>query len=118
MITNFTVSGNLTRDPVLEFHGERKLAIAKFTIASNSGADAPDLVPLVAFDKQAVAISKFKRKGQYLSVEAKVDSKPYVDAEGQNRIRPQFKVVRAEFGPKVDATLVEPEYQLDFDFDA
>lgn len=65
--------GNLTRDPETSFSKEGK-AITRFSLAVNGRGDKVNYFDFTAFDKTAENIGKFKKKGEPLLVEGRLET--------------------------------------------
>lgn len=65
--------GNLTRDPETSFSKDGK-AITRFSLAVNGRGDKVNYFDFTAFDKTAENIGKFKKKGEPLLVEGRLET--------------------------------------------
>jgi len=65
--------GNLTRDPETSLSKEGK-AITRFSLAVNGRGDKVNYFDFTAFDKTAENIGKYKKKGEPLLVEGRLET--------------------------------------------
>lgn len=65
--------GNLTRDPETSYSKDGK-AITRFSLAVNGRGDKVNYFDFTAFDKTAENIGKFKKKGEPLLVEGRLET--------------------------------------------
>lgn len=89
--------GNLTRDPETSFSKEGK-AITRFSLAVNGRGDKVNYFDFTAFDKTAENIGKFKKKGEPLLVEGRLETDSWDDkASGQKRTKQYIIAESVEF---------------------
>ena len=103
MITTFTITGNLTKDIVVELVGENKVPKAVFVVASNrsQGASA-DFVVVTAWGDTALNLAKYKGKGDYVAIEARIRPHEWTNADGELRKRLEVHAERIDYGPRVN----------------
>lgn len=83
--------GRLTKNPELSYTAESGLAVTRFTLAVNrphldkSKPQEADFINCVCFGKRAEAIANYVCKGHMFSVAGRIQTKKYVNQEGQNR---------------------------------
>ena len=83
--------GRLTRDPEVRYSsGERSMAIARYTLAVDSGfkrgdssEQNADFIPCVAFDKAGEFAERYFRQGMRVLVSGRIQTGSYTNKEGQ-----------------------------------
>jgi single-strand DNA-binding protein len=95
--------GNLTRDPEASFSSGGK-AITKFSLAVNGRGDKVNFFDYTAFEKTAENIAKFKKKGDSLLVEGRLETDTWEDkSTGQKRSKTYVIAENVQFlGGKSD----------------
>ncbi len=82
--------GRLTRDPELR-HTQSNVPVATFTVAidrrfkSQNGERESDFINCVAWRQQAEFVSKWFTKGRMICVVGSIQTRKYVDKDGNNR---------------------------------
>jgi len=100
------IKGRLTRDPELR-HTSSGIPVAGFTVAVDreyvkEGADkAADFFDCVAWQKRAEAIAKHFAKGKEILLRGRMESRDWIDQQGNKRRSWELQVDHFEFcGPK------------------
>ena len=94
--------GRLTADPELR-QTANNLAVCTFRIAVNrhykdsSGSIVADFLTIVAWRKAAEFICKYFRKGNAILVEGSIQTRDYVDKNGNNRVAVEILADRVGF---------------------
>ena len=108
------ISGGIARDPDCSQKGD--MNIAKFTLAVSRGKDNTDWIKVVAFDKTALLVHQYLKKGSRVSVEGRLQSSTY-EYEGKKRTDISVIANRVEFldrkgesqAPQTDSGYAEPD---------
>ena len=94
-MNNVSLMGRLTADPELKqtYNG---VAVLSFCIAvdrpySKDGNQQADFINIVAWRQTAEFVSKYFSKGQMIALEGCIQTRPYEDKNGNNRIA--FEVI-------------------------
>ncbi|MEG2383341.1 MAG: single-stranded DNA-binding protein [Oscillospiraceae bacterium] len=81
--------GRLTKDPELRTFENGSVAIFSLAIdrdyKSDDGETETDFVDIVAFKGKATFVNKWFKKGMLVMVEGKLQSRRWVDKDGNNR---------------------------------
>ena len=95
MLNNVVLMGRLTADPELKqtYNG---VSVLSFCIAvdrpySKDGNQQADFINVVAWRQTAEFVSKYFSKGQMIALEGCIQTRPYEDKNGNNRIA--FEVI-------------------------
>ena len=88
--------GRLTRDPELK-KLESGMNVATFSLAINRTSDATDFINIVAFDKVAENVEKFLSKGSQAAIEGRIQTRTYVDKDGNNKYITEVIAMNVEF---------------------
>lgn len=78
-----SIYGRLTKDPELSYTANQK-AVVKFSIANQCGDDV-NFFDVVCFDKIAVSVSTYMKKGNPVIVDGRLKQNRFTDKNGQNR---------------------------------
>ncbi|MCD8508584.1 MAG: single-stranded DNA-binding protein [Bacillus sp. (in: Bacteria)] len=88
MINKVVLVGRLTKDPELRYTANG-IAVSSFTLAVNrpfanqQGNREADFIACIAWRKQAENIANFMKKGNLVGVDGRMQSRNYVNNEGQ-----------------------------------
>lgn len=83
--------GRLTRDPEMEFVGDKKRARTRLTLAvdrsykNSQGEREVDFIPIVMWGRAAEVAAKYLTKGQQISLVGSIRVNIYDDSEGRRR---------------------------------
>ncbi len=80
-----SIYGRLTKDPELSYTANQK-AVVKFSIANQCGDDV-NFFDVVCFDKIAVSVSTYMKKGNPVIVDGRLKQSRFQDKNGQNRAK-------------------------------
>ncbi|MEK7086943.1 MAG: single-stranded DNA-binding protein [Patescibacteria group bacterium] len=109
------ILGNLTRDPEL-----RQIAagqsVCSFGVATNSFFTAKsgekqkraEFHNVVAWGRQAEIISQFLKKGSLIFVEGRLQTRSWVNAQGQNHKTTEIVCEKVQLGPRFQGGGREP----------
>ena len=90
MLNRVVLMGNLTADPELH-QTQNGVSVLSFTIAvgrrftDSSGERKADFIHCVAWRQTAEFVSRYFSKGQMIAVDGTLQSRNYVDKNGNNR---------------------------------
>lgn len=102
MLNNVCLQGRLTKDPELR-NTSNQVAYASFTLASerdfkdNSGNKATDFINCVAWRGTATFIGQYFHKGDMIVVNGKIQTRNYVDNNGNKVFVTEVLVENANF---------------------
>ena len=100
MLNHFVCMGRLTVDPELKTTTSGN-SVTSFSIAVErnygSGEKQTDFIPCVAWRNTAEFISKYFSKGQWITIEASMQSRSYENKEGKKVTVLEAVVERAHF---------------------
>ena len=100
--------GRLTRDPEIRYTQEKNTAVARFSIATDSGYGdnrKTNFFNMTAWGKTAEALEKYARKGTKLILECQAVQNQYTDKNGNNINTVDFTVLNFEFAESKNAQL-------------
>ena len=102
-MNNVSLIGRLGRDPELR-HTQSGKAVANLRLAISNGKDRDATwLDVVCWDKTAELVANYKRKGDEVAVEGRLQVREYQDREGNNRKAVEVVAFRVHFiGPKSD----------------
>lgn len=116
MLNHIDIQGRLVGDPELRMT-QNNTAVTSFTLAVNRdyNKDETDFISCVAWKNTAEFVNKYFRKGQLMLVSGKLQSRKWIDRNGQNRISWDVHCDNVYFGEsKRDAgegySAGEPQY--------
>lgn len=103
-VNKVLLSGRLTRDPELRYTPSGT-AVTSFSIASSRSYRGQDgewkqavaYVNAVAWDKQAVLINEYLKKGSAVFLEGRLNSRSWETDEGQKRSVLEVRAERVQF---------------------
>lgn len=106
MFNLVVLTGRLTTDPELKTT-QNGISVTSFSIAVDrpyrSDNDQTDFINIVAWRQSAEFISKYFKKGSLIGIEGSIQTRKYVDKNGNNRVAFEVVVNRAHFvGSKRD----------------
>ena len=109
--------GRLTRDPDIRYtQGEAAMAVARYTLAvdryrKSGGEQQADFISCVVFRKGAEFAEKYLHQGIKLLVSGHIQTRRYVNKEGQKIYTTEVVVTEQEFAEKkaVSSHLGRPE---------
>lgn len=90
MINNVVLAGRLTKDPDLRYTNTGK-EVTLFTLAVNrsftngEGKREADFIQCVIWQKKAVTLAEYARKGALISVIGRIQTRSYTDANNQKQ---------------------------------
>lgn len=88
MLNKVILMGRLTRDPELR-HTQAGVAVTSFTLAVERGFKTDgqnvDFINIVAWRGTAEFVTKWFEKGLLVAVSGKIQTKTYVDRDGEKR---------------------------------
>jgi len=101
------ILGNLTRDPELRQTSTGQ-SVCSFGVATNtfftdkSGQKQKraEFHNIVAWGRQAEVINQFLKKGSLVLVEGRLQTRTWIDAQGQNRRTTEIICERMQLGPR------------------
>ncbi len=105
-MNSITLTGRLVRDPELR-QTQSGVSVCNFTIAVDRSYSKEekqtDFMDCVAWRGIGEFVSKYFQKGKMIAVRGEMQSRKYVDKNGNNRVAWEVMVDRAEFcGSKQD----------------
>ncbi|RPF49509.1 single-strand DNA-binding protein [Thermodesulfitimonas autotrophica] len=119
MLNVVILIGRLTADPELQKVSAQngEVSVCKFTVAVDRGNDQTDFIDCVAWRNQAENLCKFKKKGDLIAVEGRLQIDSYDDSQGIRRKAARVIVRRITFLPTgrkqvEDAPLPEPPVEF------
>ena len=88
-MNNISLVGRLTADPVLK-QTPNGNDVASFTVAverysSKDTEKKADFIPCVAWKGTAIFISRYFKKGQFIGLTGRLETRQFTDKEGNNR---------------------------------
>lgn len=94
-MNNVSLMGRLTADPELK-QTHNGISVLSFCIAvdrpySKDGNQQADFINIIAWRQTAEFVSKYFSKGQMIALEGCIQTRPYEDKNGNNRIA--FEVI-------------------------
>lgn len=105
MFNEFTILGNLTRDPEIDKKGSDNLSVCKFGVAVNRPGKGEqkkeaNFFQLTAFGKTAETVAQYKKKGDLVLVKGRLQHDRWEDKEsGDPRSRIELIAERVVFLP-------------------
>ena len=100
-MNNISITGRLTRKPELKStqSGEK---VVNFTVAvqrnyKSNGEYPTDFIDCVAWRGTAETVAKYFEKGSQIGVTGSLESRKYVDTDGNNRTKWEVKVNNIDF---------------------
>lgn len=114
MLNNVSLMGRLTRDPELR-QTQSGTPVASFTLACNrdfggDGKNEADFIDIVAWQKTGEFASKYFRKGQLVAVQGRIQSRKWVDKDGNNRVAVEVVAERVHFAESKSKADAAPPY--------
>ena len=97
------LQGRLTRDPEVRYaQNENQTAIARYTLAvdryrKGDGESEADFISCVAWRQTAEFISRYFRKGSSLCITGSIQTRNWLDQQGQKRYTTEVVVDEAMF---------------------
>ena len=117
MLNHITIMGRLTRDPELRTT-QNGNAVASFSVAVErdkevNGQRPVDFIDAVAWKQGAEFVSKYFHKGDMICVSGRLESRKWVDRDGQNRISWEVQAERCYFAgaKRQEGQLTDPPQQ-------
>lgn len=87
-MNNISLVGRLTADPELKQTPNGNDVVA-FTVAVDryvkDGEKKADFIPCVAWKTTALFIARYFRKGQFIGLTGRLETRPYTDKDGNKR---------------------------------
>jgi single-strand DNA-binding protein len=103
MLNSTTITGRLTKIPELKQVGENQMSVTNFTLAverdftDDNNERKADFIPVVAWNGLAKFIAGNFGKGGALSVQGRLQSKNWEDAEGKKHYSIELVADKAYF---------------------
>ena len=103
MLNSTTITGRLTKIPELKQVGENQLSVTNFTLAverdftDDNNERKADFIPVVAWNGLAKFITGNFGKGGALSVQGRLQSRNWEDAEGKKHYAVELVADKAYF---------------------
>ena len=119
MLNSITLMGRLTRDPEFR-HTASGSAVTNFCIAvdrdySATAEKQTDFVECVAWKGTAEFVTKYFRKGSMAIINGRLQSRKWIDRDGNNRINWEVVAENVYFGEsKRDGALTTPSAEPQF----
>ncbi len=89
--------GNLGRDPEMR-HTQSGKAVCTIRIAVSNGKDRdPEWIDVVCWDKTAELVSQWKKKGDQVAVEGRIQSREWDDKDGNKRRTTEIVAFKVHF---------------------
>lgn len=101
-MNNIVLAGRLTKDPELKATNSG-VDVLPFTIAVNrayaksNDEVTADFIPCIAWRKTATFISKYFNKGDGIVIKGRLETRKWVDNNGNNRVSYEVIVENTEF---------------------
>ena len=115
---NFTVIGNLTRKPELEYHKSKKgseFAVCKFGIAANKPGkeDEPFFIDVTVFGSLAEACSEYLDKGSPVFITGELVYDSWKDENDKTFSKISLKAENVQFLPRKEKSESNPDSDTD-----
>ncbi len=113
--------GRLTKEPLLRTTQNSK-SVCNFTLAIDRYPEGVDFINCIAWEKSAIAIQDYVRKGHKLLVEGRMQTGSYDDKDGKRVYTTDVVVERFEFieskkTEEIDNEVIEEETTLNITAD-
>lgn len=99
-MNNISIVGRVTADPVLKKTPNGNDVVA-FTVAVDryvkEGERKADFIPCVAWKTTALFIGRYFKKGQFIGLTGRLESRPFTDKDGNKRTAYEVVADRAYF---------------------
>ena len=92
-MNSITISGRLTKDPVLRHTASEGTPVCSFTLANYISADKTQFVSCVAWNNTAERISRFLHKGALVAVTGKLNIREWTDKQGNSQKSAEINVM-------------------------
>ena len=121
MLNSITITGRLTKMPELKHVGENQMSVINFTLAvdrdftDDNNERKADFIPVVAWNGLAKFIAGNFGKGGALSVQGRLQSRSWEDAEGKKHYAVELVADKAYFSgesKKSDEIVSEPVEEM------
>ncbi len=105
MLNKCVFIGRLVRDPELRYTNNEGVAVANFTIAvdrgftNQAGEKETDFIRITAWKKLGENVTSYKKKGDLVAVEGRLQLRNYEDREGVKRIAAEIVARNVVFLP-------------------
>lgn len=113
MLNNIIVMGRLTREPDLRTT-QSGTAVTSFTLAVDRdfqrGEDKTDFIDCVAWRHTAEFVSKYFHKGQMAVVSGRLQSRKWMDQDGNKRTSWEILAENVYFGEKKESRPDSPVF--------
>ena len=108
-MNSFSGIGRLTRDPDVRYNPNTQVAVARFTIAIDSGYGdnkRTDFPSIVVFGKMAEVVEKYLKKGSQVAVQGRLQTGSY-EKDGMKHYTTDIIASNIEFlgKPKQDSNV-------------
>lgn len=103
-----TLIGRITKDPDLRFTAGKGTAVCTFTIAvrrrgrNAEGRTEADFIPIVVWGKQGENVANYMTKGKLIAVSGRIQTRNYVNKEGNRRYITEVIAEEVEFLERID----------------
>jgi len=96
-VNSVQLIGNLGRDPEIRYTQSGK-AVCTLRIAVSNGRDKdPEWIDVVCWDKTAELVGQYKRKGDQIAVEGRIQSREWDDKDGNKRRTTEIVAFKVHF---------------------
>lgn len=103
MLNRITITGRLTYDPELR-KTPNDISVTNFSIANqrdyknSDGERETDFFDVIAWRANAEFVTQYFRKGSLITVDGRLETRRYVDKNGNNRVVVEIKADNTYFG--------------------
>ena len=92
------LAGYIGQDIDLKYTQQDNKAVASFSVGTRESKDKTEWHRCVAWDKTAEFISKYFKKGSYIALTGRLQTRKWEDQNGKNMTTTEVIVDTAEFG--------------------
>ena len=110
-MNNVTLIGRLAKAPELGYT-QTQTAVCRFTLAVDRNGEGADFINCKCFKAQAENLNKWKKKGDMLAIQGRINTGDYTNKEGKKVYYTEVVADRVEFvgaKEKPTATPKNPE---------
>lgn len=89
-MNSLIITGSLTKDPELRYT-QSNVAVVSGTLAvqrafkDRNGEKVTDFIDFVAWDKKALYLCNYAKKGDRLEIQGRLESRKYIDRDNQEK---------------------------------
>lgn len=98
-MNSVNIAGRLGADPELRNTNSGK-PVCELRVAIDEGRDRTEWVSVVAWDQQATLAAEHLRKGDFVGVSGRLQTRSWEGQDGQKRYKTEVVAFRVTFGPK------------------